>query len=90
MDKMRIYAHSPEEDRLKAIDILKRHFPEIGVDEVKQVGVTFESGYAIVRVYRYAKVSTTNAGRYIDETTGEVAMLPVITKGFPESGLFSP
>ncbi len=90
MDRMRIYAHSPEEDRLKAIDILKRHFPEIGVYEVKEVGVTFESGYAIVRVYRYAKVSTTNAGRYIDETTGEVAMLPVIIKSFPDSGLFSP
>ena len=87
---MKIYAHSPEEDRLKAIDILERHFPEIGVYGVKQVGVTFESGYAIVRIYRYAKVSTTDAGRYIDETTGEVAMLPVVTKSFPDSGLFSP
>ena len=87
---MRIYAHSPEKDRLKAIDILERHFPEIGVYEVRQVGVTFESGYAIVRVYRYAKVSTTNAGRYVDEATGEVAMLPVIIKSFPDSGLFSP
>ncbi len=87
---MRIYAPSPEEDRLKAIDILKRHFPEIGVNEVKQVGVTFESGYAIVKVYRYAKISTTDPGRYIDKATGEVAMLPVIVKGFPDSGLFSP
>ena len=87
---MRIYAHSPEEDRLKAVDILKRHFPEIGLFEVKQVGVEIESGYAIVNVYRYAKISTTDARRYVDETTGEVAMLPVLTKTFPESGLFSP
>ncbi len=90
MDKMRIYAHSPEEDRLKAIDILKRHFPEIGVYEVKQVGVEIEEGHAIVSVFRYAKYSHTDGGRYIDETTGEVAMLPVTTKSFPASGLLSP
>ena len=87
---MRIYGHHPEEDRLKGIDILERHFPEIGVGEVKQVGVELEEGYAIVSVFRYAKVSTTDPSRYLDETTGEAAMLPVITKSFPESRLFSP
>ena len=87
---MKIYAHNPEEDRLKAIDILKRHFPEIGIFEVRQVGVEIEEGYAIVSVFRYAKYSHTDGRRFIDAATGEVAMLPTLTKSFPASGLFSP
>ena len=87
---MRIYGHRPEKDRLKGIDILERHFPEIGINEVKEVGVEIEGGHAIVSVFRYARTSATNPMKYLDETTGEIAMLPVITKSFPESGLFSP
>ena len=87
---MKIYGHSPEEDRLKAIDILERHFPEIGVYEVREVGVEFINGHAIVSVFRYAEYSGTDTRRFIDAATGEVAMLPVVIKSFPESGLFSP
>ncbi len=87
---IREYHPRPEEDRLKAIDIIERHFPEIGVGEVKYVSVEHNEGYAIVKIYRYAKWSATDPRRYIDERTGEVAMLPVIIKSFPESGLLSP
>ncbi len=87
---VREYRHHPEVDRLEGVAILERHFPEIGINEVKWLSVEHTEGYAVGKVYRYAKVSTTDPGRYIDERTGEVAMLPVVVKGFPASGLLSP
>ena len=79
-----------EADRLVAVNIVERHFPDINPRDVHRVTVTQENGYAIVKVYQYARHSATDLGRYIDEATGEVAVLPVVTKSFPASGLFSP
>ncbi len=85
---IREYNHS--ENRLEGVDILERHFPDIGIGEVKRLTVEYGLGYATVKVYRYAKWSATDPRRYIDERTNEVAMLPVVVKSFPASGLLSP
>ena len=90
---IRDYTRRPsmsEEDRLEAVDIIERHFPDIIPGNVYRVTVEQESGYAIVNVYQYAQKSTTDLRRYIDEKTGEVAVLPIVTKTFPVSGLLSP
>ena len=75
-----------ENDRLEAIDIIERHFPDISPDNVYRVTVAQENGYAIVKVYRYAQHHETG-GKFIDETTRDVAVLPVVMKTFPASGL---
>ena len=80
----------PEKDRLEAVEIIERHFPEISPDNVYRltVSLSHENGYATVNVYRYAPDGL--GYKYLDEKTGEVAVLPVVTKRFPESGLLAP
>ncbi len=77
----------PEEDRLEAIDIVSKHFPDIPVHQVYRLTVNHEEGYAIITVYQYARVSATDPKRFIDAATGEVAVLAPVTKSFPSSGL---
>ncbi len=78
-----------EDDRSEAREIIERHFPEISPNNVYRVTVTKDNGHAIVKVYQYAQHHETGR-KYIDETTRDVAVLPIIVKGFPDSGLFSP
>ncbi len=75
-----------EDDRLEAVSIIERHFPDISPFNVYRITVSQESGYAIVSVYRYAQHHETG-GRFMDEKTREAAVLPVVTKTFPASGL---
>ncbi len=89
MGGLKVYDRKNEETRLKGIDIVERHFPEIDINEVYKVTVSNVGNYAIVDVYRYAKFSATDPRRYIDEITLEAAVLPIVTKSFPASGLFS-
>lgn len=86
MSELRVLDRHPESDRLEAIEIVTRHFPEIPLGNVYKVWVDSDEIYVTVTVFRYAEHHETG-GRYIDEHTLEVAVLPPLSKTFPISGL---